>query len=280
MSRNYAVFYRSGVDDAVVIVQPGDSIAVLSRGECCLIGCIPGNCNNFWCPARECVSVFGRRCFCSVCMSRNNAVLYRGGVDDAVVIVQPGDGIAVDRPVGSKSDVAGAVGCDLLDLRFTFEPSVEGVSFLYRVSKGHLDARIVSCGVGVGRVLCSLVCNCEIITRIYEGIVAEAASRDVYITGRGIVIEAFSRCQGAVRCGCHGCSVMISLDRSGGQSDRKSLLEQYDDGDGVVSLYALDTYVVSLALLGDIKSDVFGEIVVRNEYRQSRDVVYYYLILN
>ncbi len=55
---------------------------------------------------------------------------------------------------------------------------------------------------------------------------------------------------------------MISIDRSSGQSGRKSLLEQYDDGSGVVSLYALDTYVVSFALLGDIKRDVFGEIVV------------------
>ena len=95
MRRNLSVFDHGGINETVVIIQPGDRVAAFRRRKGGFVCCITGYCYKCRCPANKGVSILRCSCFGCIRMCRNHTILDRGGVDDAVVIVRPGDGIAV-----------------------------------------------------------------------------------------------------------------------------------------------------------------------------------------
>ena len=136
MRRNYAILYRGSVDDAVIVVQPGDRIAVLFSREGGFVGGFSSYRNNFRSPAGKGVGVLCRSRLRRIRVRGNSTVLYRGRVNDAVVIVQPGDRVAVLLR-RERSLVSGFSGYGN-DFR---RPACEGVSILCRCCLGCIRMR-------------------------------------------------------------------------------------------------------------------------------------------
>ena len=97
MRRHDAVFHGGGIDQGIVVVQPGDRVAVLRACEVCFIGRVTGHGNDLRRPASEGVSVFRSRGLAGGRMRRHDAVFHGGGIDQGIVVVQPGDRVAVLR---------------------------------------------------------------------------------------------------------------------------------------------------------------------------------------
>ena len=78
-----------------VLVQPGDRVAVLRSRERRFVRRFAGHRHNLGRPTRERVGVLCRRGLARIRVRRHHAVFHRRRIDHAVVIVQPGDRVAV-----------------------------------------------------------------------------------------------------------------------------------------------------------------------------------------
>ena len=122
MRRRITVSYGRRIDQGAVFIQPGDRVAVLRGSEGRLVGRVAGHCCNFRCPACEGIGVFSCRFLGGIRMCRYYAILYARGVDHGVIIIQPGDRVAVLR--GSECRLVSRVAGHCYNLG---RPACEGV---------------------------------------------------------------------------------------------------------------------------------------------------------
>ena len=98
VGRKHAVLHSRRVDHAAVLIQPGNRIAVLRRGEGRGVARVAGHSNDLRRPAREAVSKLRGRRLRRVSMGRKYAVLHGRRVDHTAVITEPGDGELLKLP--------------------------------------------------------------------------------------------------------------------------------------------------------------------------------------
>ena len=96
MGRRYAIFNRRGVNERVVIIEPGNRVGALSGVECRRIGCRASDGYDCLIPSREGVGVFRRRRLGRrrAAVSGNRAVLDIAGGENGAALIQPRNRVA------------------------------------------------------------------------------------------------------------------------------------------------------------------------------------------
>ena len=105
--RNDAVLDRSRINGRPIIVLPRYGVAALRCREGRCVGCLAVYGCDFGIPTREGVGVLCCRRLGRIGVCRDDAVLYRGGVDEVAFVIIPGDRVAVLRPNGIEIEVIG-----------------------------------------------------------------------------------------------------------------------------------------------------------------------------
>ena len=151
MGRDNAVLHGGGVDHGIVIVQPGDRVAVLRTCIGRLVGRVAGHSYHLRRPASKGVGVFCGRGFGCVGVGRDNAVFHGGGIDHGIVVVLPRHGIGVqrkilccDRRVAGDGDCAAACSNAAVHLQHRCALVITGLGRCR-------DRDRVAIGIGTGR---------------------------------------------------------------------------------------------------------------------------------